>query len=182
MENSEHENKKEGFLFTITKKINQRMAGEDNKYFVPSIEDIRVGYEYEYHSCHPQEEGNCTWNTKKFPDPFVGYNLKAFETQINRGWIRVPYLTKEQIEAEGWELANVLVEDDNGNDMFNTGFVKYIDEDHWYELVLKEDNRTFIQYKWYRNSVAQLCREIYYGKCPSINEFRFITKLLGISK
>jgi len=149
----------------------------ENKYYTPSIEDIRVGYEYE--SLQKQQDGSEKWVPQKI---VRRYDLEGdWENWLYYGIVKTPYLTKEQIEAEGWKIENVLIQDDDDNDMFSTGFVKDIDENHWYELFFQGD-KIFIQYKWYRNSVTQLCRTVYYGKCPSINEFRTIQKLLGIEK
>ena len=150
----------------------------ENKYFTPDMEDFHIGYECEIST-------PTIWKSGKFPEILeLNSELDEFGKdslmKAAHAILRVPYITKEQIEAEGWELQNVLLKDDDGNDMFSTGFVKSIDEYHWYELVLQEDNKIFIQYKWYRNSVAQLCRTVYYGKCKDINTFRKICKLLEI--
>ncbi len=146
----------------------------EQKYFTPDIEDIRVGYELEYNLSGED------WNkiTVNLSDFYTGV-VAEFGKENTKG-LRVPYLYKEQIENEGWDMQNVLREDDNGNDMFSTGFVKTIDENHWYELILEDDHKIFMQYKWYRNSVAQIWRTIFYGECRCINEFRWICKLLGI--
>ena len=150
----------------------------ENKYFTPDMEDFHIGYECEIST-------PTIWKSGKFPEILeLNSELDEFGKdslmKAAHAILRVLYLTKEQIEAEGWKLQNILLEDDDGNDMFSTGFTKTIDEHSWYELVLQEDNNLFIQYKWYRNSVTQLWRTIYYGKCKDINTFRKICKLLEI--
>ncbi len=68
-----------------------------NNYFIPDISDIRVGYEYEYII------GTVFQKVKirNLTDPLLKNIEAAFESKV----ARVPYLTKEQIEAEGWELS-----------------------------------------------------------------------------
>ena len=150
----------------------------ENKYYTPTLDDIRLGYEYEINY-------SGYWKKLVITDFYTdGYGLGDVQEVVakinnNPNQIRIPYLTKEQIIAEGWELTNVLEEDDEGKDIFSTGFEKYINDDNWYSLVLK-DNKIIIYKSWYRNNVCRLTRTVYYGKCPSINEFRTITKLLNI--
>ena len=152
----------------------------ENKYFTPDVLDIYVGYELEWKAkIRHQDWEKTICDVDLISIIYDQYEHADDEEPFNEQF-RVPYLTKEQIEAEGWKLQNILLEDDDGNDMFSTGFTKTIDEHHWYELVLQEDNKLFIQYKWYRNSVTQLWRTIYYGKCKDINTFRKICKLLEI--
>ena len=113
----------------------------ENKYYTPSIEDIRVGYEYE--SLQKQQDGSEKWVPQKI---VRRYDLEGdWENWLYYGIVKTPYLTKEQIEAEGWKIENVLIQDDDDNDMFSTGFVKDIDENHWYELFFQGD-KISIQY------------------------------------
>jgi len=75
--------------------------------------------------------------------------------------IKVPYLTKEQIEAEGWIS--------NGKDI----------------PTLKKGVYTiwFSSYK-FLGIFEEQCSEsipLYTGECKSINEFRYICKLLKIN-
>lgn len=157
---------------------------EELKYYIPEIEDIKVGYECEiYEQSTTKLIKDIKWHSVKVTIGNSEYGetlaINRVPNYLKQSKIRTSYLTKEQIEKEGWKIQNVLIEDDDGNDMFCTGFVKDIDENRWYELVFQED-KTFIQYKWYRNSVTQLCRPIFYGKIKSINEFRTLCKWLGI--
>lgn len=81
---------------------NYELIGEDKHrspiYFVPDIEDIRVGYECEI---KPTGSEELDWM------PYVINGDTAFKYYKTKGKgatsIRVPYLTKEQIEAEGWK-------------------------------------------------------------------------------
>jgi hypothetical protein len=150
----------------------------EDKYFTPDIEDFYVGYEFET-KVYGEDD---TWVKCIYSKPTDELFCKDSDGNI---WVndslRVPYLTKEQIEAEGWGFETVLFADDDENDVYSDGFAKRIDQDHWYEMVLRKDNKIHIVYKWYRNSVAQLWRDIYYGECKDINSFRTIIKLLKIN-
>ena len=141
------------------------------KYFTPSIEDIRVGYELEVYYKHffsdkPTEEG---WENH-----IVRLEtLILYAGEVKKGVARVPYLTKEQIEKEGWEYMSKSV-------------------DIWFK---KEGS--FEMYGWTARKVV--CHyglhdkkltiyaddtgtdhHIFQGQCKDINTFRYICKLLGI--
>jgi hypothetical protein len=149
----------------------------DSKYFIPQIEDIRVGCRCGIIMGDDIEL--CT---------VMSVNPVSIKTDDGRGmlfghdwdetWMRVPYLTKEQIEAEGWEYsANYeSIEDSRFPD--ELGFLKEL-----------EDNLTqFLLY--YHPTIYQLRIEkiydcsgqgwIFRGKCKDINTFRYICKLLNI--
>ena len=146
----------------------------ENKYFTPNIEDMCIGYEYEIFQkgkpydpnvMHfmPQPEED-TWIKMIYPDAFLGYNLKRmFEIYQ----IRVPYLTKEQIEAERWEEMNAPIMS------IGYGFL--------YIPFLKNNCR--LDYN-YTTNILNIKKDdvtnLYYGECKDINTFRKIIKLLGI--
>ena len=138
------------------------------QYYTPDISDIRVGYE-----CETLED--LEWSETVITRH---YDLSFINEWIVHSEIRTPYLTKEQIESEGWSEDSVLTVDDNDNDILNSGFSKYMDEDNWYSLIQYPDNKILIQKCWYRNQVTWLSQDLFYGYCPSINEFRYITKTL----
>jgi len=149
----------------------------ENKYFNPDIEDLCIGYECEIWM--PQNPDFDKWDWESFTLEKNHFDHEQpFFPLIAK--LRVLYLTKEQIEAEGWSFETVLFADDDENDVYSDGFAKHIDQDHWYEIVLRKDNKIHIVYKWYRNSVTQLWRDVYYGECKDINTFRKLIKLLGI--
>lgn len=129
---------------------------EDNlKYFQPEISDIRVGYEAEFDLAGFGKEG---WQFVKFQ----GVD-KAVRCYHEKGLYRVPYLTQEQIEAEGWRVSV-------GKDFRVTLF--------------RKDNYT-LGYNWEEKSIkivtfGENSHTLYNGECKDINTFRYITKLLGI--
>jgi len=140
-----------------TSGIGQELSFQENKYFTPSTEDIRLGYEFEQSSegrpGYPEWLSDC-----KVEDEM------DFEHILNGDWvIRVPYLTKEQIEKEGWEQ--------RGADNF---FYK-----GQYQVVNNPipNSRTV---KIITNCTYTTWRCLYEGECKDINTFRYICKLLGI--
>jgi len=132
---------------------------ENDKYFVPDIEDFRIGYECEINGSG-LAGGMDNWvqyTTKSIN------NLKGLETFLAAGCLRVPYLTKEQIEAEGWKQR--VTEDD----------IWYLGEQRDYDLILAKKPHYIIILD-NDNDVT-----LFSGYCPSINEFRYICKLLKIT-
>ena len=139
---------------------NYELIGEDKHkspiYFVPDIEDIRVGYECEI---KPTGSEELDWM------PYVINGDTAFKYYKTKGKgatsIRVPYLTKEQIEAEGWVFDKIYLGDVYykrlGYSMCHFLSQKRIS-------ITRESSDT----KWYM------------GECKDINTFRYICKLLNI--
>lgn len=147
----------------ILKQIENKM--EELKYYTPDIEDIRIGYECEVN--------NAKGYKKTFEPLCIGYKIDGgYEDEIGEiiamiddgyGEVRTPYLTKEQIEAEGW---NISV----GKDYRVTLFRKdiYILGYNWENKMLKV------------TTFEKESQTLYNGSCSSINEFRYICKLLNI--
>lgn len=141
-----------------------KKAWENTNYFVPSIEDIRVGYEYE-----TIKEISGPWVTEKFDWPENGFVEMALLLTSNR--IRVPYLTKEQIEGEGWNFVNQSgarqdfeFESERG---FKFKMGKWVPSKHGdIDIWAVGDNGEF--YCWYK------------GECKDINTLRQLMKLLNI--
>lgn len=127
----------------------------ENKYFTPDIEEMFVGCEFEMHD---------TWGGWKkliltedlLKNPLIG--LGSGNERVPWYWkIRVPYLTKEQIEAEGWKHY--------GNNCFELNprwFCSWYPEMNRLEVYDNENEKNFS------------------GKCKDINTFRKICKLLEI--
>jgi hypothetical protein len=149
----------------------------ENKYFTPDIEDIHVGYECEI--LNNKEK----WNKINMPSIFIPKCVNKV-TERN-GWLetnklRVSYLTKEQIEAEGWEYVK------NTNKV-DVGICHIFDKNNymlgWFPLINKiallvrdpskafDKNGILVEY----NNT-----ERYTGSCKDINTFRKICKLLEI--
>jgi len=125
----------------------------ENEYFIPDIEDIYIGYELEHLSANGYIETKFEINS----------SLHALQELIKLNQIRVPYLTKEQIEAEGWEYEKEI-KTVQCYDKENI-FIAYSEKTHRM-LIRKHNNETW--------------KTIYFGRCKDINAFRKIIKLLEI--
>lgn len=129
-----------------------KLKEEPTKYFTPDIEDIRVGYECE---------------TRVGPYPYwVKTKVEMasdFEYIIDKDWeVRVPYLSKEQIEAEGWE--------EKGSNMWKNGY--------WLMAGIVKDDSGI---KSRSIHITDYNGDTYFlGECKDINTFRYICKLLHI--
>ena len=134
----------------------------ENNYFTPDIEDIRVGYECE---CLWQRPDPKTWDkieiTETDTEEYLKLSVEEVIRRVKSNEIRVPYLTKEQIEAEGWVFDKIYLGDVYykrlGYSMCHFLSQKRIS-------ITRESSDT----KWYM------------GECKDINTFRYICKLLNI--
>jgi hypothetical protein len=127
----------------------------ENKYFTPDIEDIRVGYECEVKVVSGDRE---KWQRTvlEWYDVEVLVHLWA----KRQAEYRVPYLTKEQIEAEGW------VVDYDFHMLTGAAYKRDGFELHHIGRTIKV---------WKPNHFGSFA-----GECKDINTFRYICKLLGI--
>lgn len=134
----------------------------ENKYFTPDIEDICIGYEYEQLVTPLSEsldKGEEEWMKCKFPDPFtIDRILLLYERKEQ---LRVPYLTKEQIEAEGWKPEKSYFRKNNLYLFFENNEL----EIDFGEPFTWDASDSDVRYK---------------GECKDINTFRKLIKLLGI--
>lgn len=131
----------------------------DNQYFTPDIEDIRVGYE-----CETLVYPYPNWVNTKIEQ---GDDLNYIQ---DGSWkVRVPYLTKEQIEAEGWIHFQ--------NSTFKGKYEPMYDMEFWMKGVS-------MYYRWDINRMQITTnaglRTWFHGECKDINTFRYICKLLNI--
>lgn len=141
-------------------------------YYTPSVEDIHVGYDCEIY-------GQSTTKLIKnisFHEVTVGLHMEVGKSVginqipnlIKKEYIRTPYLTKEQIEKEGWEFYP------------NNLRCLCFKQDDYHLYFFNQDNNHKI--KIGKGTPPMWMNYYYYGHCPSINEFRKIVKLLGIVK
>jgi hypothetical protein len=118
-----------------------------NGYYTPDISDIRIGYE-----CETRVEPYPNWVVSKIE------NVEDIDFIYNKEWeVRTPFLTKEQIEAEGWisKMEN------------------FYEKEGW-KMEVYSNYIEIRKGSWYPDNTY------FKGKCPSINEFRYICKLLSI--
>jgi len=140
----------------------------ENKYFTPDIEDLCIRYELEVNY-------NFKLNDifhKKIIENFE--ELADIHSRMSGDCvIRVPYLTKEQIEAEGWKEEQMYL---------NGTFVMILGElNEGYELMFAEGNSQIVITRVWTLFDDQVKRDnTYKGNCKDINTFRKIIKLLNI--
>lgn len=143
----------------------------ENNYYTPELSDLYIGYE-----CETAPKPSLILGELLYT-PYVITGEYPIGNHFKYGIIRTPYLTKEQIEAEGWKL----LEDDDGQLMFEGKRFLGISpsEDNHYRVNYYTDTKSLLVWRYYANGHE----DVYFdGNCPSINEFRKITKLLGINK
>jgi len=135
------------------------------KYFVPEISDICIGYELEINWNRAYEE---KWVPIKIlvQDEEFAYTdeLSEIVNALHDGMseARVPYLIKEQIEAEGWKLLN---EDKYLQFVKSDYSISYVEKLHLLIVTALEEKQNDVKYS---------------GTCKDINTFRKIIKLLEI--
>jgi hypothetical protein len=148
----------------------------ENKYFTPSIEDIRVGYEFEAFLANPKKKDK-QWKSQVYENKWVD-NYLDFEYMLKQGRIRVPYLTKEQIEKEGWKYYSTLSEGDG--ELKDSTTTAYVYKKDGFTCRFSVVDRTISLYAKPINNDEWWIRIIFRGECKDINTFRYICKLLGI--
>jgi hypothetical protein len=129
----------------------------EQQYFTPEPEDFRIGFEFE-----AQDEDKKDWTKTRIKFQSELYNWLAFSDILK---FRVPYLTREQIEAEGW--------------IFDAQVTKA--SSRFYKGL----HGIFFNQETYRLRVWGKCTEpqiqIFDGTCRCINDFRLISKLLNLN-
>lgn len=148
----------------------------EEKYYAPAVSDMYLGYEYQ--QCHNDYED--IWTDEKVDK---NWSPKDAETSIEHGGlIRTRYLSKEDIEGEGWTFVNGVPVwfENTDEDKVIDGYDLTVTENLWYDLVNIQDHIWMIQKRWYRNSVGQSCEQLYKGECRSINELHKLMIWLGI--
>ena len=128
---------------------------ENKMYYTPTIEDLRVGFEFEFKNDPPPEDDWKGDIVECFD------NLQWLDGWINDGRIRVPYLTKEQIEKEGWTVV--------------------ASRRRWHvHVVTKKYHGVYdLHTKWLSVWETERGLPLYRGTCRCINDFRLIMKLIG---
>jgi len=135
----------------------------ESAYFTPEIGDFYVGYEFQC-KVHGEEDD---WVNCIYSKPTDEMFCKDSDDNI---WVndslRVPYLTKEQIEAEGWKHDERYddVKHFYTNELHLTLYIAYLKEEIIYHHI----------------SIFHGGGIMFRGECKDINTFRKICKLLGI--
>ncbi len=139
----------------------------ENKYFIPDIEDLHIGYDCEiYNQYSSKLIKKVEWHPVKVncsPEMSKYVGILQCKKLIKTQHIRVPYLTKEQIEAEGWIYEKEVKT------------VKCYDKENIFLACSEKTHRMLI-----RKHENETWKTIYFGRCKDINTFKKLTKLLEI--
>jgi hypothetical protein len=135
---------------------------ENDKYFTPDIEDLCIGYELEMNWNRAYEEKWVPIKISIQDEEFtytdeISDIVNALDDGMSEA--RTAFLTKEQIEAEGWK-------ETISHGVYQKGEFKL-----GYLWNTEEPPQIWIDYIHFRK---------YEAECKSINEFRYICKLLKI--
>lgn len=156
------------------------------QYFTPNIEDIRVGYEmYAPVIEDGKETGRLVKvviNSADWANQICDISNSDDKRVYSLGDIwKIPYLTKEQIVAEGWEL-------DQDDTFIKKGI--WVDEkglecsiSFKLKLVKQKQHGVLIWSECSFYNIFSLEKHtIYDGNCRCINDLRFICKLNRIDE
>lgn len=160
---------------------------EKEKYFIPEIEDIYSGYEYEVRRNDGKWERVTEFSNDYDYEDNPHY---AIMKDIKESKIRVSYLTKEQIENEGWTLQEEfpyvhsigLIKNLTYKGTNHTVFLYYNYSSKWLLITIQSviDNIYSIKYTTEKTDININGNTLYAGTCLDINTFRYICKLLEI--
>lgn len=148
---------------------------EEQKYYTPAPEDIRPGLVYEYRRW--PDEMSCEWDKRVLPEN--GSIIQNILGRLKRDTpsVRVPYLTAEQIEAEGWKI------NDTGYHWFKTvnGFKYQLTQagSDTQAIEINTPNCWMIQ-RHNREEWIVPWFQVFRGTIRCVNNLRTISKLLGI--
>lgn len=149
----------------------QTQSKMTEQYYIPSLEDFRSGFEFELLYREIEK-----WNKEIFNAP-IGHSfcctVKLEAALKDRLWstsIRVPYLSDEQIEAEGYKTHG----DDEGNYVFGD----YPSSDPRYTFCYYPSEKRLLVSKEVKGKPSYTA--LFDGTCRCINDFRLICKLLNI--
>lgn len=159
----------------------------ENKYFVPLIEDIRIGYECESYEWSMDEAGIPELNYDRWVKTILSGDRVGTILKYGVRGFRTPYLSKEILEADGWK------EVDGDEYLFGRGVSFFFEKkfgkipeagstDAPFKIIMRYDsvvNHMALQYvgeKGYENFQQQ----IFSGFCKDANTLKYILRLLNI--
>lgn len=142
----------------------------ENKYYVPEIEELHIGFEYEVASsyCKNGIKQDDLW-TERLVE--IDIDFEYIEAQLEIGIIRVKYLDKEDIESLDWNHSGHTI---------NEWYISK--EDVEYKLTLYKDSEVRITDR-YPNGITSSDKEekyIYYGEIKNKLELQKLMKRLWI--
>ena len=151
----------------------------DKKFYVPSIEEFHVGFEYEF-NCPTGKKGESEWKKEVYDKRkwFHSNSGISYEWLIKEGDIRVKYLDKSDIES----LVHTNAED------FHTIFKlrnKYTDELVFQTYWVEEDEFLDEEYiywniKYNTFKITHKSKTLFRGTIKNKSELKRVLKQIGI--
>jgi hypothetical protein len=148
----------------------------ENKYSIPNYKDFKIGEEFIFSYRKTDNLFDALLSGEYWNIPIIE-NIDIFN------YIRIPHLTKEQIENEGWIYKETITYSDTKENLPDADKLIFAKDDRLTKLTWKKKDN-FIQI--YIDLNDEGCYELFnttdlfLGECPSINELRYICKLLKI--
>jgi hypothetical protein len=148
---------------------------EHVSYYTPAIEDLRIGYE-----C--QIKNGASAGDHWHPVLLDKYLMESVVFKLKEGNIRTHYLLANDIEAAGWEIkaeGHLNGEYDESGDR-GTYTVHGFKDNYMFSYIGRRLTILLVD-PWKDEQITGVLRStLYSGSCPSINEFRYISKLLNL--
>lgn len=142
----------------------------EDQYFIPTLEQLFIGYEFEYQgNPYNKMDKSNDWKKAKIGVTQEGdliLPITRIPSMLKKGWIRTPYLTHEILEINGWKTIK------HSEKFFNSRYSKGI-----YELNI------FLDYPNVSTSITKGTYDsvLFLGVIKSINELRKIEQYLKIT-
>jgi formyltetrahydrofolate hydrolase len=145
---------------------------EENKYYTPELGELYFGFSFEVYNSNDRYffEGAEGWYKASMDFGVLG-NLINLQRLILDKQVRVPYLTKEDIEAEGFKKVGDQFESIKTYLGIGTGDDK--------KLCIYFDEEDYMVDIWYRSNRGDLYTK-FEGVIKNKSEFRKILKMIGV--
>jgi hypothetical protein len=151
---------------------------ENNKYYTPSIDEVYVGFELEYHNFSIDELGVPELNYDRWDTTILKErNVETFmKFGIGNG-VRVKCLDKFDIESLGWKC----IKEYSTKQVFQSEIKEEGDFEYWFEL------DKYLQTKWIeislwksKNNLSDE-RHVFLGVIKNKSELKKLMQQLNIS-
>jgi hypothetical protein len=155
----------EGRIEEIKQTVREGMKNmENSKYCTPTIEEIKVGFELQYHNFSIDEAGIPELNYDRWDTTTLNENnVKVFMEYGIKGGIRVKHLDREDIESLGWKLTK------DRDFEFDAQYLKK--DDIFWDLTYDIEEHTLSIEEFYQ---SKLCSKQSYLTNPSLYSSRTV--------
>jgi len=151
---------------------------KDSKFYVPSIEEFHVGFEYEEYQAGSGDDYEA--QAYSLGSPFI---TNIYRDNLQEGWIRVKLLDREDIESLGWKFFPQENWNEHQGDRWWNGFTKggYVlkecaawEQGNIVVFRVNTNDRTF------EGEVIRKEECIFNGHIKNKSELKRVLKMLGI--